>query len=309
VRRHDQIFNTNADLLMEGIRELGVGTGRVDNETLDLLYDAGLVEESDDEPKLTDSGKQLFRAAWVLKETAAARSKLGQALRVVLPLQVIDQELRSFGAVPEDGVVNLLAHHGVVDTDLTADLARPTFRWLSTLGVIAYSQKLKTVRFIPDDPESAKAGEAPSLAAMISPRTPYSNLARLRRVLRSLRGVVTWADPHFGARAFEELADEIDPTQVTEIRIISGNADNVVTAKSYKDYKRFVEEMALKGVSVEWRVDNSRDWHDRFLVHQSGSYNVPPVNNLFQGQYSEILPSSEAPPVDEWWNRSTPRAS
>jgi hypothetical protein len=309
VRRHDQIFNTNAELLMESIRELGVGTGRVDNETLDLLYDSGLVEESDDGPTLAESGKQLFRTAWVLKDLPAAKAQLGQALRVVLPLQVIDQELRSFGAVPEDGVVNLLAHHGVVDSDLTADLARATFRWLSSLGIIAYARKEKTVRFIPDDPDSAKAGERPELAAMISPRTPFSNLARLRRVLRSLRGVVTWADPHFGTRAFEELADEIDPAQVTEIRIISGSADNVVTAKSFKDYKRFVEEMGLKGVKVEWRVDGSRDWHDRFLVHQGGSYNVPPVNNLFQGQYSEILPSSETPPVDEWWTRSDPRTA
>ena len=102
--------------------------------------------------------------------------------------------------------------------------------------------------------------------------------------------------------------DELDPSKVIELRIISGAAESVLSAKSYRDYLRFQEEMATKDIAVEWRVDGTREWHDRWLVDSSKVYNVPPVNSLFANQYSEILASDERPPVDEWWKRSTPRS-
>jgi hypothetical protein len=298
------LFWVGPDALLAGARHFAIGSGTIEDNVVEVLEDAGLLEDG----KLTSAGDHLFRTAWVSKNREAALKLLGQALRATLPVQVIAQELNNYGAVHEDGVIDLLAYHHVLPADESPEFVRQTFKLLNTVGVVAYSNKLKTVRFIADDPDAAKAGEQPDLAAMISPRTPYSNLARLRRLLRSLRGVVTWADPHFGARAFEELVDEIDPAKVAEIRIISGNAENVLTPKSFKDYERFVKEMDLKGVKVEWRIDPARDWHDRFLVSTGGEYNVPPVNNLFQGQYSEILPSSDKPPVDEWWARSVPRS-
>lgn len=65
--------------------------------------------------------------------------------------------------------------------------------------------------------------------------------------------------------------------------------------------------MAIKGIRVEWRIDPTREWHDRWLVDADKAFNLPPVNSLFANQYSEILPSEERPPVDEWWARSSPR--
>ncbi len=301
----DPLFRVELDGLTAAIRSMAIGSGQPSEAELAVMQDAELADENG----LTPAGHQLFRTYWVTKKQDEALKALGQALRSTLPVQVIAQELNGYGGVPEDGVLDLMAYHHAHRPDAPISEIRPALRMLSTLGVIAYSAKLKTVRFIPDDPEAAKAGEAPDLAAMISPRTPFSNLARLRRVLRSLTGVVTWADPHFGARAFEELVDELDPTKVSELRIVSGDAPNVLTEKSFKDYQRFVTEMASKGIAVEWRVDPARDWHDRFLVHGSGSYNLPPVNNLFQGQYSEILPSSTRPPVQEWWDRSASRTA
>lgn len=120
---------------------------------------------------------------------------------------------------------------------------------------------------------------------------------------------MTWADPHFGARALEELVDELDPSKVTALRIISGDAANVLSPKSFKDFQRFEQEMSTRGIAVEWRVDATRDWHDRFLVDANGSYNLPPVNNLFKNEYSEILPSDLRPPVGDWWARSSRRTA
>jgi hypothetical protein len=90
---------------------------------------------------------------------------------------------------------------------------------------------------------------------MVSPKTPFLNIARLRRIIRTLTGVVWWADRHFGARALEELAEELDAERVAEVRIISGTALNVVTTRSMKDFERFREEMANKGIRSEWRAD------------------------------------------------------
>ncbi|MFK0242885.1 hypothetical protein ACIQTX_18680 [Microbacterium sp. NPDC090281] len=299
------LFVVDVDVLLAGVRHFATGGGgSVDANVVEVLEDARLLEAG----SLTPEGITLFRTAWVSKQRDAALRALGQALRATLPVQVISQELNSYGPVHEDGVRDLLAHHRILPPDKPVDLIRRTFKMLNTLGIAAYSSKLKTVRFIPDDPAAAKAGEQPDLATMISPRTPFSNVAKLRRVLRAQSGIVTWADQHFGARAFEELVDELDPTKVAELRIISGNASNVASPKSFKDYERFRDEMGMKGIIVEWRVDGTREWHDRWLVDEKTVYNVPPVNSLFANQYSEILPTKERPPVDEWWARATPRA-
>lgn len=306
------IFSVTQEVLLDGIKRVGTG-GYVTsgNDTSTVLELAGLIDHiGGDDPKLSPAGLDLYRAAFVVRDAEATNRLLGQALRALLPVQVLSQELGNSTAIPEEGAISLLALHRVIEPDFSVDDARRTFRWLNDLGVIVYSRQKKTVRFVPDDPGAAKAGEVANLSAMISPRTPYSNVARLRKVLRRQSGVVTWADPHFGARAFEELVDELDPTKVTELRILSKGAENVVTAKSFKDYERFREEMALKGIVVEWRVDApGTDWHDRFLVDKNGSFNMPPINNLFQNQHSEILPGHEVPPVHEWWARASTRTS
>jgi hypothetical protein len=121
-----------------------------------------------------------------------------------------------------------------------------------------------------------------------------------------LRGTVWWADPHFGRRALEELVDELDTAAVSELRILSGDDAGVVGAKAQKDFAAFQQEMAAKGVPAEWRVDSQRDWHDRWLVDDKNATNMPPVNTLFKGDYSEMLPSSQRPPLETWWSRSQP---
>jgi hypothetical protein len=300
------LFGVEQEGLLTGIKRLGTGDRVLDEKVAHVLALTGLSADGDG---LSQSGLNLYRAAFVVRDDDATDRLLGQALRALLPIQVLAQELGNAPAITEEGAVSLLALHRVVLPSFTAEAARPTLRWLNNLGVIVYSRKLKTVRFVPDDPGAAKAGEVANLSAMVSPRTPFSNVARFRKVLRIQSGVVTWADQHFGARAFEELVDELDPTKVTELRIISGSAESVLSAKSYRDYVRFQEEMATKGISVEWRVDPTREWHDRWLVDASKVFNLPPVNSLFANQYSEILASDERPPVDEWWDRSTPRAA
>jgi len=298
------IFITSPEDLLAGVRALGNGSKLENEDVLHILCRAGLAGAKG----LTKSGEALFKTRWVIKDEAEALRGLGLALRTLIPVQVLEQELLQFGAVPEDGAVQLLRLHRAAPPDLTIEEARKTFRRLAQVGLAVYSSKYKTVRAVVPPPDELRAGELRTLAAMISPKTPFSNLARLRRILRGLKGTVWWADKHFGARALEELAEEIDSERVKEIRIVSGSAPNVLTAKSLKDFKRFQNEMLQKGLKAEWRVDDpATDWHDRWLVDDEGAWNVPPVNSLFKNDYSEMLPTDARPPLEDWWNRSTPR--
>ncbi|WP_156096696.1 hypothetical protein [Amycolatopsis jejuensis] len=298
------IFAIPAPALLDGIRA-AASSGKVDPGPEFLLNRCGLVYGGE----LTEAGRALFKLAWVLRKTDEAQQALGRALRQLTPIQVIEQELHGLGAVPEAGVLDLLRQHRAVGAEVSVDDIRPTLRWLNAVGVLVYSTKLKTVRSLAPAPDAALAGEVQAIAAMVSPKTPYLNVVRLRRVLRALKGIVWWADPHFGARALEEIAEELDTGFVTEIRIISGDAENVVSPKSMKDFARFRAEMANKGVVAEWRVDGkfNRDWHDRWIADDKVTWNVPPINTLLKNDYSEISPATERPPLPTWWKRSSPR--
>lgn len=298
------IFTHTPQTLLDAVRSASAGD-QISSDCEFLLSRMGLLATGE----LTDAGRALFKLAWVLRRTAEAMSALGQAARQLAPVQVVEQELSGLGAVPEDGVLDLLVQHRVVGADAVVASLRPTWRWLNAVKVLAYSTKNKTVRALAPAPDAALAGEVQAIAAMISPKTPYLNVVKLRRVIRQLRGVVWWVDAHFGARALEELAEELDIAQVSEVRILSGDAENVLSLKSKKDLDRFTAEMAAKGITVEWRVDprGARDWHDRWLAADQAAWNVPPVNTLFKNDYSEIYPSTERPPLDEWWDRSAPR--
>lgn len=298
------IFEYTPKHLLDGVRSTTMGDP-IEIEVTYLLERTGLLHDGG----LTEAGRALFKLAWVLRRTEDATSALGQAVRQLTPIQVVEQELHGLGAVPEDGVLDLLIQHRAVDTPISVELMRSTWRWLNAVKVLVYSTKNKTVRAIAPTPDAALAGEVQAIAAMVSPKTPYLNVVKLRRVLRQLRGIVWWVDAHFGARAFEELAEELDVAQVSAIRILSGDAENVLSKRSKRDLDRFAAEMAGKGVAAEWRVDprGARDWHDRWLAADGVAWNVPPVNTLFKNDYSEIYPSVERPPLQEWWDRSTVR--
>lgn len=298
------IFSVAPEVLLEGVRSVGEGASLQDEEVSYLLKRIGLIDHNG----LTKAGTALFKTAWVRKNRGEALRALGLALRILTPVQVLEQELLQFGAVAEDGALELLRLHRAAPTELSVEGARRTFKNLAHVGLTVYSNKFKTVRAVAPPPEEIKAGEERKLAAMVSPKTPFSNIVRLRRILRTLKGTVWWADRHFGVRALEELAEELDSQYVKEIRILSGTAQNVLTPKSIRDFQRFQTEMQGKGVASEWRADAAAaDWHDRWLVDDAGAWNMPPVNNLFKNDYSEMLPTESRPPVETWWNRSTRR--
>jgi len=75
-----------------------------------------------------------------------------------------------------------------------------------------------------------------------------------------------------------------------------------------KDFKRFAAEMGNRGIVAQWRViePTKMHWHDRFILGRRQSWNVPPVNTLYKGDYSEAARTPARPPFDGWWVLGTP---
>lgn len=293
-----EILTTTPDAILDDLRE--IAHGKASERPEGLLFRLGLARDG----RLTELGESLFRARWVLDRKADVREGLRTSLWPLLPIQAINQELRGFGAVPESGAMELLAYHRAIPANLSEAELRRFLLWANDLGLLVYSRRDKTVRAAPLDAEAAGIGEDRRLAGVVAPRTPLSNVVRLRKVIRSLRGVAWWADPHFGRRAFEDLVEELQYGEVVEIRILSGDDATVTGERAKSDFLRFAQETAQHGTTASWRRDPARDWHDRFLADGQSVYNMPPVNTLYKGDYSEIVPAVSRPPFDEWWDRS-----
>lgn len=137
---------------------------------------------------------------------------------------------------------------------------------------------------------------------VIEPDQPYSNVTKFRRILRDSEDFIWWADPHFNARGLEELPVD-DFQTVREIRILSGPAN--VNKRGKKDFERFKKELMQKSVTVEWRI-LERFGHDRFVISKNFCYNVPPINTLLRGNYSEINQTPNCPPFERWWQKAKP---
>lgn len=294
------IITVRPDDLLIGLRTVAAGK-EPDDSTASLLERLGLTDSSG----LTDTGRAIHKTAWILGEQPDAVAQLSPRLAGLMPIQVLHQELAGYGAVPESGALELLRIHSAVPAGINDTEFRRFLMWANSMGYLKYSTKTKTVRVAVEDSDASDVAAAVAAAGVVSPRTPFSNVVRLRRILRDLRGVVWWIDPYFHRRALEELITNLDFSVVSEVRILSSGKSSVLTAVAKTDFVQFEAEIALKGSAAQWKQDPSRDWHDRWLFGDSGGFNMPPAELIFSGKkYSEFTPAGDRPPLEKWWSRS-----
>jgi hypothetical protein len=136
---------------------------------------------------------------------------------------------------------------------------------------------------------------------VISPQTPLTNVIHLREIIRGCDVYLDWVDLHLGSRALEEIVACIDPARVRTVRLLSGPAN--VDDRCRRDFRRFKDELSDKGIQAEWRVIEKPGGllHDRFIVSESSCWNVPPINALLQGSYSQLNETDKRPPFEDWW--------
>lgn len=263
-------------------------------EVLDAL---GFIEDG----QLAGAGEAFEEAAWVYDDEATAARLFREALLGLPATQALLQGLHGRGPVSFAGTHHFMARHGLADRDDQTKL-RAFLVVLNAASIVAYSNKLQTVRTLAPVPEE----QAASLR-VVEPERPYSNVLALRETLRACDDYIWWAEVHLDRKALEPLSYEADGARITEIRLLSGPANATDDAK--KDLKRFAAEMRHLGITVEWRIVPKKglDWHDRYILGRNQAWNVPPVNTLHKGDYSE-LSRTRRPPYETWWGKGIPLA-
>jgi hypothetical protein len=263
-------------------------------EVLDAL---GFTEDG----QLTGTGKAFEEAAWVYDHEATAARLFRDALLGLPATQALLQGLHGRGPVSFAGTHHFMARHGLADRGDQTKL-RAFLVMLNAAGIVAYSNKLQTVRTLAPVPEE----QAASLR-VVEPERPYSNVLVLRETLRACDDYIWWAEVHLDRKALEPLSYEADGARINEIRLLSGPANATEDAK--KELKRFAAEMKHLGITVEWRIVPKKDldWHDRFILGRNQAWNVPPVNTLHKGDYSQ-LSRTRRPPYETWWAKGVPLA-
>jgi hypothetical protein len=273
--------------------------GAASPSQLALLKELGLLKADE---SLNADGRAFDDAWWVYDDKAAAESIMQKALLTLPETQTILQSLHGKGKVPAERVVHYLARHGQVHSN-DAKAVRVLLGILGRAGIVAYSNKLQTVRItipIPDE-----GGPEPPVR-VVDPERPYSNIRHLREVLRACRDFIWWTEPHFAPKLLEALADEADSERISEIRILTGTESREkILKKGREDFGRFRSEMKALGINAHWRVGRQRDKHDRFLLEQARTWNMPPINTLLKGDYSEISETPNRPPFEDWWSEGT----
>jgi hypothetical protein len=249
--------------------------------------------------ELTGEG-DAFDTAWtVYRDRDEAERLLREAYLQLEETSALMQGLHGRKSVPVDGALHLLARHHLADP---ADVSgfRAYLQVLNDMGIVAYSKKLQTVRVLAPMPAEEDEDTPSPRIRVVERERPYSNILHLRETLRACRGHVWWADPQFSRKGLEPLVHEADASRISEIRILSGPAR--VGPDAEKDFKRFVTEMENLGITAEWRVVEKpdQDFHDRFIVSRDRAWNVPPIDTLYKGDYSELSETS-APPFAKWW--------
>lgn len=170
---------------------------------------------------------------------------------------------------------------------------------LNTLGIISYSKRTGRVQFT----EAEQVEQKNQSSYRITHRTPYSNIMRLRNALRACEGNVMWVAKHFPKKGLEPLSEEITGENFTSVKVLCGPAN--VTHKMRSDFQRFQTEMSNRDIEAELRVITNKDYlgrlHDRWILSDGASWNIPPVNSLYQNQEAEIHKVTSDISFEEWW--------
>ena len=139
----------------------------------------------------------------------------------------------------------------------------------------------------------------------LSPETPFTNEIHMREIVRQSDSYIQWFDKYFTRRGLEFLVDEVDPSDVDDIKTLTGTAQT--DHRLRKDLEKFKEEMESKGVTVAMRVlagDTAHEIHDRWLLAENQAYNIPSINTVGRNQYAEITEAASRPPFLKWWAES-----
>lgn len=143
---------------------------------------------------------------------------------------------------------------------------------------------------------------------MLQPKRPYSNTLQIRKLLLTAHEDIKWMDKYFSPKGLEIISECFveGNFKVKNIYIIT--SVDKYSDLLRKDYKKLKEELKQKDINLQLRVLDSRkileEIHDRWLIIDEVTYNIPSTDTIARGQYSEIIKSSSEPPFSFWWREA-----
>lgn len=142
----------------------------------------------------------------------------------------------------------------------------------------------------------------------ITPNNPVENRLRFRQTIASCKGYLKWVDRYFNHEGLEFLIHALNMQDVKHVKILTSVYQNGVNEKFYNEFEKFQNELKSKGVTCEMQVIMTKDlhrvMHDRYIIAENVTYNVPSPTTVNLGQFSEIKKSTAQVPFDDWWNNS-----
>lgn len=245
---------------------------------------------------LTSRGKEYYIQMFIKNNEVEAKKILSEALKLHPAIILISQILSGSKNIKRINIYNLLKHHNF-GFDFPKEVELNNFLEILNFGnIISYNKNTRDVKVLWQQ-------EAESLSAhqFISPDTPFSNIKRLKDIIKSLKGTVYWIDKHFDKKAFDILVDSVDASKINNFIIVSGEANK--TQSAVNEFLKLKGELHNKGTNIEWKIITDQNilssFHDRWLCDSKDAWNIPPVNSIFKGQESEMLRTSNKPNINK----------
>ncbi len=169
---------------------------------------------------LTVRGKEYYSQKFIKNDEIEAGKVLSEALKLHPAIIGISQILSGSKNIKRINIYNLLKHHNF-DFDFQKEVELNNFLEILKFGnIISYNKNTRDVKVLwQQEMESLSAHQ------FISTETPFSNIKRLKDIIKSLKGTVYWIDKHFDKKAFDILVDSLDAAKTTHFIIISGDAN------------------------------------------------------------------------------------
>jgi hypothetical protein len=256
--------------------------------------------------ELNENGKEFYTQKFILKDERGSSKILSESLKTYLPTQAICQLLWGRPNINKESVYRLLLLEEYIDNEFKEQDLGAYLMLLNQCGIIRYDKKnnLITIIYNPKTLEDFSRAST----KFLSPETPFTNVRHFKEVLRNSNGFIHWFDKYFSSKGLDPVIDEADGTKVSEIKILGGLFSGKINERLRDDCVRLTDELKSRQIKFELRVLCDRQIfdkiHDRWVISRDSVYNVPPIDAIFRGQYSEVKETNNRPPFEDWWSQS-----
>lgn len=251
---------------------------------IEYLMEVSLFDEKNN--CLTPEGKKIFEELYINNNQEQVSNIFIEKTLENPVVNLIFQVFYGKDNICIEQLIDLLNYHHILEREVIQKDVVKLLIYLNKFNIVSYDKKNRKFKI-----NDVYIGKTTNLLKQyyVNPTTPFSNIYSMRKIIRSCKGEIYWIDKHFRKEAFEILLDGLPPSDIASVHIISSDENLTVSAKN--DFLNLKKELTSRNVKLLWSIidDCTFKWHDRWIVSDNLSYNIPPVLAIIRGQRSEFL--------------------